>query len=270
MNVEQNNRPSADLGFIFASSSERNGFIDLLSNVKLTRGNDLSYRTTLWNGKKIVAVESGYGEKNVRRATESLIDIFHPTRVISAGFAKHLLPEGKEHLIQSNHFLLPDGREIDFNQNTLVHDHNLDQPTSDSFLEAIMEPDPILLKKANLPYASLLTCDEDPSLNERNDLAEKFHLKYYDRESWWIAEICQKAGIPLLSVRLVLNSKKEKGSTELKNIKSSSGSTSRMFGAFLGALVREPKSLVEFYKESEDTLIASDRLGHLLFDLFKD
>ncbi|MDO5581556.1 MAG: hypothetical protein Q4G69_10495 [Planctomycetia bacterium] len=270
MSTDLESRPKADLGFIFASSVELNGFFDLLPKAKLTKGNDLVYRSLLWDGKKIAAVESGYGEENVRRATEALIDVFHPTRMISAGFASYLLAEGMDNFIQAERFLLPNGEEIDFGQNALPHDPEKDDSFLDPFFEAVMEQDPILAKKSNLPFEPLMSCEKDPSEKEGKELAEKFHLELYDRESFWVAEVCRKAAIPLLAIRFVLGKKKKKASSELKNIHKSSGSASRKFGAFLGALVREPKSLVDYYQDNMKTLVASDQIGILLRDLFKD
>ncbi|MDO4586016.1 MAG: hypothetical protein Q4C95_01830 [Planctomycetia bacterium] len=110
-----------EIGFVFAMPQELVGILDQMKSTKITQGNGFKYYSGFWKKQKIVLVESGVGQKKSKEATEALIQIFRPQRIISAGFAGSLVASLSRFQMIVPHFLIreSDGQTLNLWENLL-------------------------------------------------------------------------------------------------------------------------------------------------------
>ena len=102
-----------DFGVVFALSQESGCFVDMLSRVRVTRGDGFTVRRGFCGEREVVVVESGPGRQRAAKTAHALIDAFRPRIVVSAGFAGGLDPRVKRHdLVAAESLVDADGREI--------------------------------------------------------------------------------------------------------------------------------------------------------------
>ncbi len=279
--IENENFNRADIGILFASGQELAGFFDIMPKPKITMGNDLKYRTVVWNHLRIAAIESGFGAKNVQKATDVMIKVFRPLRILSAGFATSLVPELKKNQLVICDRLIRalNGDVIDFRSRALgapdfqsdeIHGANSPENEIDpSFIEAHPVLSSAEYQKMEKRFASgtLLSLKDIPaSIEKRESIAKKYGASLCDRETWHIANICIQAGIPFLSLRIITEELKEL-SKPVHKMKNNSDSMSRWLGALVGTVMKNPKGLVDIFNNRQDLLIASDELGKMIRDI---
>lgn len=284
----------ADVGFVFALGQEYGCFLDLLKNVKTTKGNGLKYHEALFGPLRIAIVESGIGQEAARAATLALIQAFRPRRVVSAGFSGGLVPS-----LRRNQIVLPrdliqmtTGKKIDLWQRFLPSSDETEKgqavpsdalradsrgapnssdawkaPKSDS-ADAPSGDDPFDRYFAAGP---LLTSDEvvsDPA--EKKRLRDQFGAALVDMETFAVADACRSMEVPFLAVRVILDPVEEKLPSDLKILTDSASSgTARLLGAFFGTVTRRPSSLWDIYRLKENALVAADTLADALASILK-
>jgi len=255
VNAESENQ--IDIGFVIAVHQELVGLSDLMGIPKVTQGNGFKYYSTHWKKRKVVIVESGIGCDRAGEATESLIQVFQPKRIISAGFAGALNTE-----LKKNQIVIPNrlvyqisGEELDLWGRRLagpegsVDSQQKASETNDSVIDRFVT-------------GTLLTADHvvsDPK--EKQNFRKRFSASLVDMETWAVAHICLKYGIPFLPVRVIFDTAEEPISREVKNITENTQNVARMMGALFGAISKRPSSVLELYKLKENSLVASDTLA---------
>lgn len=242
-------------GILFATSVESGGFVDMATNVTTIRAGGLTFREGEVADTRFVLVESGPGQSNARRAAEILVDVHKPNRMISAGFAGGLTPSLKFlDIVQPQQIIRhSDGTAIPLAMVSLATVSNTATPNT----------------TLPSPLCTLLTTDfVVATVAEKQRLGKEFAAAIVDMETFAIAEFCQTIGLPMISVRIVLDTQDEPIPEDIADMFSRMGkSTARTVGAVLGTLFRRPKSVFDMTKLQEKSLLAADKLAKHLRDI---
>ncbi len=248
-----------ECGLVFSLPQEYGYLTDLMKSARRTKGNGFTYTDGFIGGKRIVIVESGIGKENSMRATEALIRVFVPEKVISAGFSSSLIPSLKrpEIFLPKEIIDQESGDKIDLWQRLLPGEVS----SSESVAE---EKNP----STEFPYrgGTLLSVSspiESPA--EKKRLHEEFHADAIDRQGYVVAKVCANENVPFLSVRVVLDEVNQATPKDLKQLKDNAGThPARMIGAFFGTVKRRPSSLTDMYRVKENSILAADTLAEVL------
>ncbi len=215
-------------GVIFALGIEAGPLEDLLCGAVRIRSRGFSAREGGLKGRRTVIARSGAGQKNAARATELLIDGHRPSVVISAGFAGGLDQKLKRHDI-----LLPD-QVIDASGGQII----------------LEEADRRLQYLPNWPglhRGKLLTADHvvrEPIAKQA--LFQQHQAQAVDMETFAAAEVCQRRGVPLLAVRIILDAAADALPPYVERLLCQKSKAARL-GAALAVLWRRPSSFKDFW-----------------------
>ncbi len=107
--------------------------------------------------------------------------------------------------------------------------------------------------------------EENVSNLEKTRLARELGACAFDRETWAVADVCVKSGVPFLPLRVVYDASAQAGCKEAaRAVKNSGVSAARTLGAFFGAVAKRPSSALDVYKLKEQALEAADKLAKAL------
>lgn len=236
--------PPCQLGVVFALGIEAGGLEDLLEAVITTRGDGLVVHQGQLRGRDLTLIRSGTGRRRAAKATDALIRGHRPERVLAAGLAGGLSPEVKRHDI-------------------LVVDRVAD--TAGNELAIDPQFDPAGLGAApGVHVGRLLTADRiirRPS--EKRSLFRQYDALAVDMESYAVAEVCRRHGVPFLAVRAISDAVDDELPREVRKLLAQS-TTAAQLGAAASSLWKRPSSLKDIYKLKENALLASDRLAKFL------
>ena len=228
--IPENPEAVKPIGLVFALGIEAGALFDRMKNTRTTVGNGLTYREGILGSRTIVSVESGIGLDNAQKAADSLIDVFRPCRIISAGFAGALDPE-----IRRN--------SIHFPGKVFCRDYSLEIPGG---TDAI----------------SLLTLDHIVySIEDKRSLWESTGIQLVDMESFAVAQTANRLHVPFTSVRVVFDTADEELPNEIRKITAQNQSTARMIGTVFGVIFKRPSSVLDMYKLKEKSLVSADALA---------
>lgn len=220
------------LGFVFALDIEAGSLVDRMRETKTTKGNGLTYHHGRLDGVSCVLVESGIGKTNAVNATETLLSVFRPHRVVSAGFAGALDPSLGKNTIHEPTRLVYGNESL-----------NLEQKNGD-------------------PGLTLLTEDRlVDTIAEKRRLWEATGAHLVDMESFGVAEVCGKHQVAFQSVRIVFDVAEEELPKEVRNISAPQKKTAWKIGAFVSTLFKRPSCVLDLYQLRERALISADRLA---------
>lgn len=228
---------------IAALAMELGHLQDRLKDVAFTQADGFRVSAGTLEGRRVVLVQSGPGRQKAARATEALLDAHRPQLVISAGFAGGLIDELKRN-------------------DLLIADHLL-APESDPLALAVPEQ---LQSLPNLPVrlGAVLTVDRiirEPE--EKARLGQQHQALAVEMESYAVAQVALRREVPLLCARVISDTVTDRLPKDLERLIEQSTLASRV-GAALGAVVRRPSSIKDFYHLSENALLAAERLADLL------
>lgn len=221
-----------EIGCVFPGSAESGCFYDKLSNIETTIGNGLKYHLGTLGKIGIVISEGGKGPEKAALATETVLDVFRPKRLLGAGFASALDPE-----LLTNTILVPD-RIID-----------------ESGEEWSLYP----RKQSEITLLSVEGTVGSPL--KKSELYAKFGTKILDRELFAIATVAKNRNVPFLPLKIVLDTAEEEIPLEVRHINIQSGGAARKMGALFGAIFNRPSSALDMMKMQERSLIASEKLA---------
>jgi len=227
-----------DIGFVFAMPMEAAGVVDRLGSRKTTVGDGRKFHMGQLGKFRVAVVESGVGQEKAGAATTALIDTFRPKRLISAGYSGALSADLKRFAIRIPSVVIreSDGKRIEL------------QPEAD---------DPVRLVTTDFVVATP---------KRKKSFGEEYQAALVDMETFAVAECCQERGVPLLSVRIVLDTLDEALPKDVQRImRSAERSKSRLAGSVLGSLFSRPSALVDLYSLKERALVATDRLAKRIF-----
>lgn len=230
----------ADIGIVSAVPMELAPFLKRCERVRKYSGADFVFRGGVYDGIRIVVVESGMGFARARRATQSLVDAHTPKWILSSGFCGGLLPNMKiGDIVMAGSVVDTHGHELSV---------DLDVPA-----------DP----EHGLHVGRIVTTDSMVRLVEdKKALAEKYQAVAVDMESLAIAQICRDTKTRFLVVRSVSDDLSQDLPPEILTVV---GSTATLrVGAALGALWKRPSSAKDLWNLREAAHLAAERLATFL------
>lgn len=247
-------------GLVFAVPQEYGCLTDLMSAKTVTRGAGFKYTDGILHKKRVVIVESGIGAEKAAAATGALLQVFRPARVISAGFSGALTKSLKRNCVVWPKIIIDrkSGETLDLWQKLIVGESSekSSEKSSDPF-------------NCRFVVGTLLTAEkvvESPA--EKKRLAERFGASLVDMEGFAVGKVCERHGVPFLSIRVILDEADETMPSDLKNLADAAQShPARLLGAFFGAVKNRPSSLLDMYKLKENALVAADTLAGALGEI---
>lgn len=260
----------ADVGVIFSTAEEKNGLFDLLPRGEITVGNGLKYSTSEYKNLTFAAVEAGKEKDNVFKACDALYEIFHPARIISAGFAHSL----SEDFVKGN-IIIPDSitskendRGINFRSRVLTGPVKESIKTED-FLQIFRGFSFENLNKypqlGTMISESIIPSDSEKKIN----LRKASGASCCDQIGYWVADYFIQRGIPFLPVRIIVSNLADELKSESKN-NNSDVSGAKLFGMMVGTLIKKPKSILDFIENKPERIAAADKLGKFILAVLEE
>jgi adenosylhomocysteine nucleosidase len=234
-----------DVGIIFALGSESGGLEDLLENVVAIRGEGFTVRRGDWHGRHVALAVSGAGCQAAARAADALILGHRPRLAISAGFCGGLSPEVRRHDVVVADSL------TDAAGNVIQLDRSRWAP--------VLPPAPPEVRVGRVLTAGRIV--GRPA--EKRALGERHQALAVDLESFAVAQVCRRHGVPLLVIRIATDALEDQLPREVERLTRQRTRAGR-WGAALGAVLCRPGVVKDFYKLKENALVASDRLAGFL------
>lgn len=232
------------VGVVFALGIESGCLEDRLQGAVAIQGDGFSVREGGLNGRRAAIILSGPGRDRATRATNMLIDGHRPQRIVSAGFAGALCPE-----LRRNDILVADRLRT-----TGGEDMPVDLPAG---LAAA-------LQHRDVHRGTLLTADcviRVPS--EKRAIGQRFGAMAVDMETFAVADVCRRRGVPFSSIRVINDTSDEVLPTDVEYLLGQKPGAAQ-WGAALGAVLRRPASAKDMYQLRENALVASLRLAKFM------
>lgn len=244
--------PSVELGFVFAMPMEAAGVVDRLKKAKTIKAGGRIFHTGMFEGRSAAIVLSGVGGEKAVRATEVLLDVYRPKRLVSAGYGGALRKRLKRFAVCFPERVVrqADGRALD-----------------------LTGPIPRYAEEPDRDTLGLLTTDfVAGTSSEKSDLAREYGTEIVDMETFYVAEICGRRRLPFLAVRIILDTADEEFPKDIRAIFKSAGRGGvRLAGSVLGSFFRRPSTALDLYGLHQRALEATDRLAeHLARELRDD
>ncbi len=81
-------------------------------------------------------------------------------------------------------------------------------------------------------------------------------------ESFAVADVCRKHGLPFLSIRIILDTVEEELPKDVQRmLKHAETGGARLVGSVIGSLFRRPQSMLDLFSLKQRALEATDRLS---------
>jgi adenosylhomocysteine nucleosidase len=265
-------------GIVFALGIESGGFEDLLAGAIRIRGSGFFIKEGGLKGRRVAIIRSGAGLINAARAAEALIDGQRPKIVVSAGFAGGLDPSLKRHdILIADSVIDPSGRQIILNQALPSPDTSKKIQIRDIFNEGrplqwplVYSPiDPAKLAWPGLHFGKLLSVDHVVRESaEKQALHQQYQAMAVDMETFAVAEVCRRRGVPLCAVRIIHDSASDVLPPDVERLLRQKTEAARL-GAALGAIWRRPGSVKDLWALKENSLIDSAQLAKFITRLIE-
>jgi len=236
------NHPAAttrcDAGIVFAMGTEAGGFEARCRERQEWLTDDLAICQGTLADRRVAWVVSGAGHARAARACQLLIDGHRPKVIVSAGFAGALTDR------------LQRG-EIVHAARSLRRDHDalvlLDQAVAcDSAALTIVTVDRVACTAA-----------------EKRALAAATGADLVDMETWAVADVALRAGLPCASIRVVSDDAAQDLPPEMTALVQPQ-SPARRLGAALRAIGSRPTAAVDMWRLWENAVVDSRTLAEAL------
>jgi adenosylhomocysteine nucleosidase len=238
-----------DVVFIYALGVESGGLVDRLRGAEISRHAHGMERAGKLNGREVVIVESGVGQKAAARATVEAIKFYQPKWVVSAGFAGGLAEELRRgHIVMADEVVNSAGERLDVRL-------KIDAQS--------------LAAMKGVHVGRLLTVDSilrQPA--ERRRLAAAHGAIACDMESFAVAEACRNENVPLLGIRVISDAVDDELPPEIEYLLAQKSLAGKL-GAATGAFLKRFSAAKDLWRLREDALKASDRLAKFLEGVVK-
>jgi adenosylhomocysteine nucleosidase len=260
---EELEETGVDIGFVFAMPMEAAGVADVLKHSQTTKGDGRTFHTGIFHNYRVALVESGVGQENAGRAAEVLIAVFKPKRLISAGYAGGLAKRLKQFNVCFPDILIreSDGKIL-YASNSIPENigflPNFKESSSKSDSEKIPPNSEKLTGKLILLTSDFVV----DSPKQKLSLNCQTGAELVDMETFAVAEVCQKSRIPMLAVRIILDTAEEQIPKDIQRIlKNVKKSNARLIGSVLGSLCSRPSSMLDLFSLRQRALHATDELA---------
>ncbi len=241
--------PRADLGIVFALAIEAGCFVDMLRQVRVTRGDGFIARQGGHSKREIVLVESGPGGHRAVKAAHALIDAYRPRLVVSAGFAGGLDPHTRrQDLVVATSLFSTLGGEIALDPAVLV---------------------PWLDEVPKLHRGRLLSVDRVVRLREeKQQLGRQHNALAVDMESFAVAKVCGDRAIDFLAVRAISDTVDDELPPDIGKLLAQKSFAGQL-GAAAGSVFRRPAAVKDLFNLYQNALASSSRLARFLGTLIQ-
>ncbi|GHT38520.1 hypothetical protein FACS189427_12670 [Planctomycetales bacterium] len=245
---QKSDENTVDAGFIFAMPMESTGITDFFHNRKVYKAANRKFTTgrlgkldTVFNA---VSVVSGIGRNNAAEATESLINAFHPKRIVSAGYSGGLSKRLKPLTVCFPEAVksAQTGGIIDISGH--FPEWFLDEESAKGKLTLLTADSAVMFPAAKLK------------------LYKETGAELVDMETFAVAEVCLRRNVPFLSIRIILDTADEEFPKDIQQIaKAAETGTIRLAGSLFGTLVKRPSIVTDLYSLKQRTFAASEKLA---------
>jgi adenosylhomocysteine nucleosidase len=230
----------ADIGLVAALPMELAPFLKRCEKPRQYVADDCTFRGGMYDGIRIVAVETGVGQTRARRGTASLIAAHRPRWIVSCGFAG-----GLSTTLHHGDIVVP---------TKMVHP---DRPAIE--LDLHMASDPA----RRLQVGTLVTVDHVVrTAIDKQRLGKEHFAIAVDMETYAVAAECQAAKQRFMAVRVLTDDAATDLPAEVLSLMGATGAV-RM-GAIVGALWKRPGSAQDMWRLREVATDAAGRLADFL------
>ncbi|MGD0383495.1 MAG: hypothetical protein ABSA77_08250 [Thermoguttaceae bacterium] len=260
-------------GIVFALGIESGCFEDLLAGAVRIRGSGFFIKEGGLKGRRVAIIRSGAGLINAARAAEAIIDGHHPKIVVSAGFAGGLNPSLKRHdILILDTVIDPSGQQIIIGQSPTPPDILNNTKTLDISTEGRIPQCPLDYTKLAWPglhFGKLLSADHvvrEPA--EKQALHQQYQALAVDMETFAVAEVCRRRGVPFCAVRIIHDSAADVLPPDVERLLRQKTEAARL-GAALAAIWRRPGSVKDLWALKEKSLVDSAQLAKFIARLIE-
>jgi adenosylhomocysteine nucleosidase len=233
-----------EVAFLFALGIESGGLVDLLRGAETSRHAHGVEHAGKLNGREVVIVEAGVGQRAAARGVREAIKFYQPKWVISTGFAGGLVDELRRgHILMADEVVSEAGERIDVGL-------KLDRQS--------------LAGSKGIHVGPLLTIDRilrQPA--ERRRLAEQHRVLGCDMETFAIAAACRELNTPFLAIRIISDAVDDELPPEIEYLLAQKSLAGKL-GAATGAILKRFSAAKDLWRLREEALKASDRLARFL------
>lgn len=243
MDAPRNTPPDdahADIGILCAVPMELSPFLGRCERQRSYSEGGLNFRGGIYDGIRIVVVESGAGLVKAERATRGLLATHSPTWVLSCGFAGALQPQ------------LQVGDILAVNEIVDEAGHELK-------IDLQMKADPA----RRLHVGRLTTVGKIVrTVAEKHALAERTSGLAVDMETFAAARVCQAERRKFLAFRVISDDLSADLPPEVMSIFGDTGAV--RLGAVIGSLWKRPASFTDLLRLREQATRAAEHLADFL------
>lgn len=239
------------IGIVAASVWELSGLKRRIEQGKPEWGEGLRFLSGILAGTEVVLVASGIGQEQAAYAARLLLQRFRPSLLLSIGFAGALRPE-----LQSADLIL--GERI------------IGTRGKGELQEALLLS-PVLLTQAEQAartsglrwWRGTLLCSDRMLIEpkEKSEAAESEALAV-EMESWAIAQIASKAGVPFLAVKTISDSLDQSLGLDFNRLLDKNGYPA--YGRILLAILTHPGALPSLCRLQRTNTLAKRSLTTFL------
>jgi adenosylhomocysteine nucleosidase len=229
---------------IFALSSESGGLEDLMTDLVTVRAQGFTLRLGELHSRRLVVAISGTGRKAAAHATDAVLGGHRPPWVVSAGFCGGLDPRLRRYdLVLAEQVVDLDGRELNL-------------PTSLDVAALRLPGRPLVGRIVSVEELVRRSAD-------KRALGQRCGALAVDLESHGVVEVCRRAGVPCLVLRVVSDTVDDELPVEVAGLARQKTAAAR-FGAAFASVWNRPGSLKDMVRLKENALVASDRLARFV------
>ena len=240
---------NCDIGIVAGRGAVAGAIVDLLDDTVTIYGEGFTAVQGALEKTTVAVVQAGLAATAAARAAEALLAGHRPACVLAVGFAAALSDKlVKNEILLANHVVCTDGRQFKI-------DFAMDR-------EAVQSQPALCMGK-------LLSVDDLPrDLDERKTLAAQHKALAADGESFAVLEVCSRAKVPAMVVRIIHEDFNEKLPADVKGTLAQ-GTTAGKLGAATAALFRRPSAAKDLWKIKENEIATADRLARFVKSMVK-
>ena len=240
---------TCDLVAVLPSRVEASGLVDQLRNPTTTRCAGFVEHVGHLEKRAISLIEAPVAQDRLAGIVRDVIQLRKPQWLMSAGFAMAL--------------------RDDVRKGDILMARRVMDDKGYSLQTGLQLEDSSLKATRGVHAGTLLSVTDLPStMQAKKELAERHSAVGCDRQAAVIAEVCRLQQVPMLSVHTVAETLAEKSAIAVQHVKLQ-GSLAAKIGAAAGALIDQPSSVKQFWKEKETSLRLADRLAKFLIGMFQ-
>ncbi len=232
-----------DVGVVCALAAEAGGLVDRLDHVVALRGEGFTVHAGRLHERSVMVARSGGGLAAARTATEALLVGHRPQWVLAIGFASGLADD-----LARGDFLLPDRLATEGRQDLTV--------------DLKLSPEAGSGPRVHVgPLLSLEAIVAQPE--QKRSLAAAHDALALDRDTFAIADMCRRAKIRFLAVRVISDGVDEPLPPDLER-RLRRRSLAERAGAATGLIWSKPGGAKRLWQDQTAAWRAADALGQFV------